>query len=88
MSMSVAPPLCPAPTGAGTPSRASPRTALGDDVQLGKLAVLRCAVMPCEQNRGVGDAVTLREMGESHPVVTVLVTGLPHRSNQALSQRS
>jgi hypothetical protein len=60
------------------------------DVQLGKLAVPRCAVMPCEKNRRLGvtrcDAVTPRERAESHPLVTILVTRLPHRSNQELGR--
>jgi hypothetical protein len=54
------------------------------DVQLGKLAMPRCAVMPGEKNRAVAvtrcDAVIPCEAGESRPVVTVLVTMLLHRS--------
>ena len=88
--MSGAPPLCPAPDRGRFPSRASPRTAPGDDVQLGKLAVPRCAVMPCEKNRGVArDTVRRRgprESGESRPVVTVLVTRLPRRSKYELGR--
>jgi hypothetical protein len=62
------------------------------DVQFGKLAVPRCAVMPCEKNRGLPvtrcDAVTPRERAESPPVVTVLVTRLSRRSNQGLDGHS
>ena len=50
----------------------------------------RCAVIPCEKNRGVAcdtnDTVISCEAGESRPVVTVLVTRLPRRSKQELGR--
>ena len=50
----------------------------------------RCAVRPCEKNRGVAgdtcDGVAPRDSIESRPMVTVLITWLPRRSKQELGR--